>query len=598
MRRDDGRLASHAEAVAADEEPRDTSVAPFEVRDLLGALHSERLLDSIDVQLAELCVRRGEAGEEALAVALATALLSRARREGHSALTLGQLVDEAREAVRLVERALEAAGAPLPDLLPSGDEPWWGDVLARSAVVNDGRTAPVLPLVLRDGLLQFRRYFDAEGRIATTVQRLLQLSAETGGDAFSIVTGGPGTGKTTRVAELIVDLSIKQPGLRVALAAPTGKAAARLTDSIRQRLERVATETGRRIEFPGEARTLHRLLGYSPQRDTFRANADTPLDDDLVIVDEASMVDVLLLDALLKGLKPGARLMLVGDHNQLASVDAGDVLGALCRAAQDAGAEGALGGAVTWLEKSWRFAEHPAIGTLAAAILAGDAEGVLRVCGDGEVGEVQLRPPAASTDALVEPIAAHLEKCLAAEGPGALLDALEGFRILAPEREGRMGVNGINAAVERWLARQGHAVSEPWYHRRPVLVTANDYLTGVFNGDVGVVWREAGKVAVYFRANDGALRAIAPLRLPVTETAWAMTVHKAQGSEFDDVLVVIPERDSRVMSRELLYTAATRARRGVTLVASDSAIRGAVARTTGRTSGLEGRLREAMGSAG
>jgi exodeoxyribonuclease V alpha subunit len=444
-------------------------------------------------------------------------------------------------------------------------------------------------------MLQFRRYFDAEGRIAATVQRLLQLSADSGGDAFSIITGGPGTGKTTRVAELLVQLTLERPGVRVSLAAPTGKAAARLTDSIRQRLERLTAETGRRTEFPGEARTLHRLLGYSPQRDTFRATAADPLDDDLVIVDEASMVDVLLLDALLKALRPRARLMLVGDHNQLASVDAGDVLGALCRAAQVAGPGTALGDSVTWLTRSWRFAEHPAIGTLAEAILSGDADGVLRVCQDDGAGEVRMRPPAANTDALVEPVAEHLERCLAADTPAALLDALDGFRILAPEREGRLGVHGINAAVERWLARRGHAVNDLWYHGRPVLVTANDYVSGVFNGDVGVVWREQGKVGVHFRANDGSVRALAPLRLPATETAWAMTVHKAQGSEFDDVLVVIPEYDSRVMSRELLYTAATRARRSVTLVASAGGIRAAVGRSTGRTSGLEARMRETMG---
>ncbi len=579
----------------ASAEALEGAAAPFEVRDLLGALHSERVLEPIDVQLAELCVRRGDTGEEALAVALAAALVSRARREGHSALTLEQLVRQARGLVRVVVQSIEAAGAPVPDGLPDGDEGWWHERLSRSAIVSDGVTPPVVPLVLRDGLVQFRRYFDAEQRIATTVQRLLQLSAQTGGDAFSIITGGPGTGKTTRVAELLVELTLKRPGVRVALAAPTGKAAARLTDSIRQRLERLAADTGRRIEFPGEARTLHRLLGYSPQRDTFRYSATDPLDEDLVIVDEASMVDVLLLDALLKALRPHARLMLVGDHNQLASVDAGDVLGALCRAAQSAGPGSPLGDRITWLTKSWRFAEHPAIGTLAQEILAGDAEGVLRVCGDDAAGEVRLRPPAATADALVEPVVGHLERCLAAESPEALLDALDGFRILAPEREGRMGVNGINAAVERWLARRGHAVQEHWYHRRPVLVTANDYVTGVFNGDLGVVWRDGDTVAVHFRANDGSIRAVAPLRLPVTETAWAMTVHKAQGSEFDDVLVVVPDYDSRVMSRELLYTAATRARRGVTLVASDAAIGLAVGRTTGRTSGLEGRLREAMG---
>lgn len=570
-------------------------MAPFEVRDLLSALHGERMLESIDVQLAELCVRRGDIGEEGMALALATALTSRARREGHSALTLDQLARQARSAVATVIAAVEAAGAPVPDTLPDGDESWWNARLGASRIVSDGTTTR--PLVLRDGLLQFHRYFDAERRIARHVQRLVQASAKTGGDAFSIITGGPGTGKTTQVARMLVELSEKRPGLRVALAAPTGKAAARLTDSIRQRLDQIEKETGTRAPFPGEARTLHRLLGYHPQHDTFRFNANDPLDDDLVIVDEASMVDVLLLDALLRALKPGARLMLVGDHNQLASVDAGDVLGALCRSALAEPEGTPLRDRVDWLTHSWRFAQHPAIGTLAEAILSGDADAVLRTCTDDSTSETTLRPPAPDTDALVEPIVPNLERCLAATTPGELLDALDAFRILAPEREGRLGVSGINAAVERWLSKRGHSVKDHWYHGRPVLVTANDYTTGVFNGDIGVVWRddESGRAMVHFRANDGTIRGLAPTRLPACETAWAMTVHKSQGSEFDDVMVVVPDYESRVMSRELLYTAATRARRGVTLVGSHAAIRAAVGRTTGRMSGLEARLLEAKG---
>lgn len=574
---------------------------PFGVRDLLAAMHAARLCEPVDLQLAELCVRRSdEAAEWAMAAAVATAIASRARREGHSAITLAQLARQAHSAMAAVAAVLAAAdGAPVAgaqaDALPDGDADWWREVLGRSSLMGEGKG--LTPLVLDGDVLQFRRYFDAEARIATRVQQLVGADAAAGGKAFSIITGGPGTGKTTRVAERLVLLRESQPGVRVALATPTGKAAARLTESIRQRLDALARETGRRAEFPGEARTLHRLLGYSPQTDTFRRNASDPLDDDLVIVDEASMVDVLLLDALLKALKPGAALTLVGDHNQLASVDAGDVLGALCRTA-NALPEGApLRESVEWLTESWRFKAHPGIGRLAEAILRGDGDEVLRVCGDGETSEVQQRPPAPSTDALLEPLLPSLERCLAAQSPAELLDALDAFRILAPEREGRMGVNGINAAVERWLARRGHAVHEHWYHARPILVTANDYVTGVFNGDVGVVWREGGggRALAYFRANDGTIRAIAPVRLPAVETAWAMTVHKSQGSEFDDVMVVVPDYDSRVMSRELLYTAATRARRGVTLVGSPTAIRAALARVTGRTSGLEARLKEAMG---
>jgi exodeoxyribonuclease V alpha subunit len=600
-----------------------------EVRDLLHALHRARFLEPVDVQLAEMLVRRSdESGDRGVVLALATAFASRARREGHSAVTLEQLAHFARQVesqrgslgaparrgrprapTRVAPTSVDtgsivpvdqvsgaSAEATLPDPLAGisfGDEAWWRAHLHASPQVGDGTTNA--PLVLQGDLLQFKRYHEAEQRIATFVQGRVAERYEGTVKPFSIITGGPGTGKTTLVAQTLVDVAQRAPGARIALAAPTGKAAARLTESIRLRMDVVARETGVRGEMPAEARTLHRLLGYSPQTDTFRSHAGDPLDDDLVIVDEASMMDVLMLEALLRALKPGARLMLVGDHNQLASVDAGDVLGALCRSAQVGRAGAPLYDSVTWLEKSWRFQDHPAIGTLARAILAGDGDGALAVCADHSLPEVALRPAAATTEALLEPVLAELQRCLAASSPYELLDALDAIRILAPEREGRTGVHSINASVERWLARQGHAVQEHWYHRRPVLVTANDYTTGIYNGDVGVVWRDeaTGRVAVHFRTNEGTIRAIAPSRLPPVETAWAMTVHKAQGSEFDQVLVVVPEGESRVMSRELLYTAVTRARRGVTIVGSHAAIRQAVARRSARTSGLEARLTEA-----
>lgn len=591
------------------------AVAPTmgELRDMLHALHRTRQLEPVDVQLAELLVRRGElAGPPGAALALATAFASRARREGHSAVTLAQLVQHARAAARALAaaRAATDGGALGPDEAlrahaaddadsaragwATGDEGWWREQLSASEHVGDGSRPTVL--VLQGDLLQFKRYHEAEQRIATFVRQRMATRTDGAVASFSIITGGPGTGKTSRVAQLLVELTERYPDVRIALAAPTGKAAARLTESIRQRMDRVARETGVRSPLPAEARTLHRLLGYSPQTDTFRSSGADPLDDDLVIVDEASMMDVLMLEALLRALKPGARLMLVGDHNQLASVDAGDVLGALCRSALLGEPGTPLRDAVTWLTTSWRFAEHPAIGTLAQAILDGDAEAVLAVCNDPAATDVQLRAAAPTTEALLEPVVPSLERCLAAESPHALLGALDAIRILAPEREGRMGVHGINAAVERWLARRGVATQEAWYHRRPVLVTANDYAAGVYNGDVGVVWRDpaSGRVAVHFRTHEGTVRAIATSRLPAVETAWAMTVHKAQGSEFDHVLVVLPDGESRVMSRELLYTAVTRARRGVTVVASPSTVRLAVGRRTGRTSGLEDRLRDVL----
>lgn len=284
--------------------------------------------------------------------------------------------------------------------------------------------------------------------------------------------------------------------------------------------------------------------------------------------------------------------MLVGDHHQLASVDAGDVLGALTRTALASEPGTPFRNSVTVLSRSFRFGDHSGIGALAKAVLDGNADAVLQISANAALPDVQLRALTAGTDVLLEPIISNLQRCLAAASASELLDALDSFRILAPEREGRSGVRAINTGVERWLSRHGHAVSDIWYHGRPVLVTANDYATGVFNGDIGVVWRDDEQVLVYFRRVDGTLRGVAPARLPAVETAWAMTVHKSQGSEFDDVLVVVPEHDSRTMSRELLYTAVTRARRTVAIAGSVHAVTAAVGRSTGRTSGLGKRLAE------
>ncbi len=555
--------------------------------DALVMLRELPAVDPLDAQLAAMLVRRS-VGDDShrVAIAIATVLLSRARREGHSALSLRQLARQAGD--------LQAgAGHALLETLPLREESWWTELLVTSPVLGNGQL--VTPLVLRDGLLQFHRYFAAEERIAVRIRDLLAAPLVDGVPAFSIVTGGPGTGKTTRVATSLVGMVTAQPDLRVALAAPTGKAAARLTESIRQRLHATdavaaADETTRRALMDLEARTLHRLLSYNGETDTFRRNAGNPLPYDLVIVDEASMVDVLLLDSLLAALRAGARLMLVGDHHQLSSVEAGDVLGVLCRAAESAPAAAPLHRAVTRLTRSWRFSDGEGIGAAASGILDGDAGAVWRIGHDTAETSVRIAPPAATADVLLAPVVPQLERCLAAESVEAMLDALEAFRLLSPEREGRRGVRGLNEAVERWLSRRGRAVNDTWYHGRPVLVTANDYSTRVFNGDIGVVWRSEGRTAVYFRSLDGTTRAIAPGRLPAVETAWAMTVHKSQGSEFDDVVLVLPNEESRVMSRELLYTGVTRAKRTVTIIGSEASLRAAVQQRTERTSGLGQRL--------
>ncbi len=562
----------------------------------------QQLLATHDRVLGELTLRRagasGDARVDALVpVAVAVALLGRARDDGHSALSLADLAAEATELSRDVlavgadgarDTRIDAIGA----LLHGRDAGWWRAALDAVPSVVRGAAAPTAaghaasPLVLHGALLQFRRYFEAERRIAARID----ASLAQGDSTFRVITGGPGTGKTTRIAELLVETLERTPLLRVALAAPTGKAAARLSESVRRRLDDMTASPEVRARVPQSAQTVHRLLGYQPDRDRFWSRAGVPLPYDLVILDEASMVDVLLMDALMSALPAHATLLLVGDHDQLASVDAGDVLGAICRVAHDLGAGHTLHERVLRLTRSFRFEQHPAIGDAAAAILAGDAAALLGVVRDATRTDVRCAPAPHDRAELLALLVPHLQRCLAADSPRAALEALDGFRVLCAEREGTWGVSGINAEVERWLRTQGTTIRERWYHRRPVMVMANDYGTQVFNGDVGVAWEADGEMLVHFPAPEGTTRAIQPARLPDTQTAWAMTVHKAQGSEFTRVIVMLPPKGSRVLGRELLYTAVTRARSHVLIVGDESVMRSAVSRTVRRGSGLEALL--------
>jgi exodeoxyribonuclease V alpha subunit len=573
------------------------------------------LLSASDRALGELTLRRaGVPGDAAVPIAIAVALLSRARDDGHSALSLIDLAAEATELARELGAfsvidgdgdrvdAIDATGA----LLSGREADWWRATLeAVPSVVHAVNGHAVnsyaehghaehghsqSPLVLHGSLLQFRRYFDAEQRIAERIR----ASLAQGNPTFRVITGGPGTGKTTRIAELLVETLERTPDLRVALAAPTGKAAARLSESVRLRLDGMNASPEVRARVPQSARTVHRLLGYQPDRDRFWSRAGTPLPYDLVILDEASMVDVLLMDALVAALPSHATLLLVGDQDQLSSVDAGDVLGAICRVAHEVGRGNALHSSVQRLTRSYRFEAHPAIGDAAAAILAGDAATLSALVHDTVRTDVRCVPAPHDRAELLAPLVPHLERCLAAETPAAALTALDGFRVLCAEREGTWGVSGINAEVERWLRSQGTVMTERWYHRRPVMVMANDYGTQVFNGDVGVAWEADGELLVHFPGPEGATRAIQPARLPETQTAWAMTVHKAQGSEFTNVIVMLPAKGSRVLGRELLYTAVTRARSHVLIVGDESVMRSAVSRTVRRGSGLEAILRAGM----
>jgi len=409
-----------------------------------------------------------------------------------------------------------------------------------------------------------------------------------------VVTGGPGTGKTTAIQKLLQVLLAGEPSLQVALAAPTGKAAARMYEALQSALP-VARAT-----------TLHSLLGYLPAEDAFRRTARSPLPHDVVVVDEASMVDLELMDALLAALKPTARLVLLGDRDQLSSVAAGQVLGDLCRTVPAAAAVGPglaefvrehlglllpvaaatpFADHVVALRRNWRFAEASGIGAFATAIAARDPAAAMAALQRGSDDLCLLSPRDAMT--MLQPFGDQLQAQVAADSPAAALRAQAALRILCAVRHGPFGVDACNTAVETLLRARAAFGASAQYRGRPILITSNDHQTGLFNGDLGVLWPDAEeRLLAWFPGRGGEPRAFLPLRLPPHETAWAMTVHKSQGSEFDEVLAVLPDRDSALLHAPLVYTAVTRARIRATVAADAALLQKALATQPERASGL------------
>jgi len=570
------------------------------------------------------------------ALALAVAAVSRANGDGDVCLDLasvagGELLHDA-----LQPEWVGIAAPAFPD---------WVAALRDSGIV--GVPGEAQPLILdAAGRLYLAKYFDFEQAIATGLRQRLacrddvdlgQLAAllaryipdapATDGQKLAaalavlrnlaVISGGPGTGKTHTVARILALLVELAQGrrLRIRLAAPTGKAAARLAESIRLSLDRLRQSpatAGVVAGIPTEAATLHRLLGFSPGGG-FRHDADDPLSVDVLVVDEASMIDVPLMARLLRATPPDARVILLGDRDQLASVEAGSALGDICNhgaptAWSDALAarmraldlqpppapvdaqRGPMADSLALLTESHRFGATSAIGALARATNAGDVAAAFEVLAAG--GEVDWL--ALSTEELAGAIEAEVREWLAGyrrtEDPVEAMHRFNGFRVLCAVREGPWGVAALNAHVERALARLGVlAPGDGHYRGRPVLVTHNDYSVRLFNGDVGLVLPDpaaGGALRAFFVQPGGETRRILLSRLPAHETCFAMTVHKSQGSEFDRVAVVLPDRDSRVLTRELVYTAVTRAKQSVTIWSPRDVLATTIGRRVERSSGL------------
>ncbi|MCC6610570.1 MAG: exodeoxyribonuclease V subunit alpha [Burkholderiales bacterium] len=426
-----------------------------------------------------------------------------------------------------------------------------------------------------------------------------------------VISGGPGTGKTSTVARVLAALVTLAGDARLAigLAAPTGKAAARLEASLAHHADTASLGL--------HAVTLHRLLGLAAGS-TPRFDAQNPLPLDVVVVDEASMMDLAAAAKLVAALPAHARLILLGDKDQLASVEAGAVLasiasgasgfsppmrralervtGAALPAAVDGGAprNAPLSDAIVLLDRSYRFDAARGVGRLARAVRAGDVDAALATLDEGVEARIALPDAEALGGAAFAGYRSYFDTVRATADPAACFAALAQFRVLAAVRGGPLGVEALNAMVERRLAAEQAAVlHRRWYPGRPVMVTRNDYALRLSNGDVGIVLPvpgASGGVSVCFEAPDGSTRRLSPARMPDCETVYAMTVHKSQGSEFDEVLLVLPDEPSQVLSRELLYTGVTRARTRVTVHARRETVAAAIGERVVRDSGLAERL--------
>jgi exodeoxyribonuclease V alpha subunit len=618
------------------------------LQELQSLLFDPELFSPLDKHFALFIGRL--ANNHSLSASLAAALVSRNTGAGNICLDLA-----------------EHAGKPL---LPSSREtsrdayvcpslPDWTEFLIQSGVVAQGEGDT--PLVLDESnRLYLRRYWQYEKFISRFIQeratpflqdlnvpklgkdlkklyqkhpsgkidwqQVAAIAAAT--RSFSVISGGPGTGKTTTVAKilaLLIGQNSNNRQLRILLGAPTGKAASRLQQAI------TAAGLLQSGSAPLQAATLHRMLGYIPNSPYFRHNAENPLAADIVVIDEASMIDLPLLAKLMLAVPASARLILLGDRHQLASVQPGSVLGDICRSeimpnfssefceliaelsscsivpSSPSGTKTvspSLQDSFVELVQNYRFSPESGIAKLSMAVREGDGDGALDIilkAEDGSITWSEIPAPADFEKKLQSsPNISRFASMQQNLEPDSCFNHLDSFRILCALRSGPFGMERVNTLLEQQLVPQFHSDirgditaqfkgMKTFLPYRPVMVTENDYNLQLFNGDVGLILPDPENqqsVRAFFKGEDGILRGLAPALLPGHETVFALTVHKSQGSEFNRVLLILPDRDSPLLTRELLYTAITRSREKVEIWGRKSIFVSAVKRRIKRTSGL------------
>ena len=603
-------------------------------------------LSEIDFQFAEFLTRID--GQENRPLALAAALLSHATGFGHVCLDL-----------KTAHQPISEAEFGDSTVIVCPELSHWVKHLKASSVVGD--PGEYRPLILDHAQrLYLHRYWCYEQDLISAIKTRIehqdldsyhQKSADISNifdslfpdkniigtvdwqkvavfvalmKPFCVITGGPGTGKTHTIAKILAILIAQSESsdYRVELATPTGKAAAKLSDSLKAAVKSLACSQSIKNRIPVNAKTIHRLMIPMPGTPYFYYNEDNPLPADAVIVDEASMIDRALMSKLATALPQRTRLILVGDKNQLASVEAGAVLGdicdhgrqhifstAFCDSAREiigpifdtCGVQTVSGikDCIVNLVKSYRFDEQGGIGALSRAVNSGDKEKAFELLYSREISGVEWQPVSSNRDlyqSLSKYIIENYRDYLSAKDPAAALKRFGKFRILCTVNKGPRGVHALNRLAENVLQSEelvnmnhnDYAVG--WYEGRPILVTMNDYNLGVFNGEIGLAAHDSKNdnpsLTVHFPSVDGKPRQFPAARLSGTETAFAMTIHKSQGSEFDQLHVILPETDMPVLTRELIYTAITRAKSHVTIWGSDKVLEKALSRRIERRSGL------------
>ncbi|GGN24730.1 MULTISPECIES: exodeoxyribonuclease V subunit alpha [Marinomonas] len=622
---------------AREENPSATT--PFS----LSAWQSKGVLRAIDRQWIEQLAQHAKEGNSEVnksAVYIAGALCSAYLGAGHICIDLANIWQRPPEGIDLEElrAALEKSGVKSVSA--------WCQVLQTSCLVSSADSVVERPMVLAGTRLYLYRYFQYEQQVLTYLKgqftvapfavdaALLATLFPNKADAvdwqkvavanaaslpFSVISGGPGTGKTTTVTRLLALLVaqslVEGKVLRIELAAPTGKAAARLTESISKAKAGLPLSDDVKLAIPEQASTLHRLLGSDFGRSRFKHNKANPLHLDVLLVDEVSMVDLPMMAKLIDAMPPQARLILLGDKDQLASVEAGSVLGDLSYGIEEVyfqpewaerlsrltgenlapfgnASAPPISRALTLLRTSYRFDANSGIGYLAKAMNAGDSQAVLR-CLQSNNTDVEWRTPEeGQTKADIATLAKGYDDYWEAVRQNLdiakLYEVFSRYQILTAVRQGEFGVEKVNAQLEQYFYQRGR-VKDPhvWYPGKAVMLTRNDAALGLFNGDIGLCMPdEFQRLRVWFMQPDGSFTGLLPSRLSEFEVVFAMTVHKSQGSEFDHVALLLPMTPSPVLTKELLYTGITRAKRSFALWGSSGLIRSATSARIERYSGL------------